>query len=68
MFGHFIRGGRFSSSRRLDFSKTFVGKPIVKLRVKKCSRGCGAQVAEAGPCAACMTPKELRARRRKNNR
>lgn len=34
-------------------------RAIVRLRTRKCTRGCGAVVAVAGPCTACMTTAEL---------
>ena len=39
-------------------------KPIVKLKTKTCTRGCGARVERVGPCVACMTLRELLAHRR----
>jgi hypothetical protein len=35
MFGHFVRSGRFSSSRKLDFSKTFGDKSKKENAMKK---------------------------------
>lgn len=40
-------------------------RAVARLRTRKCTRGCGAVVAIAGPCTACMTTAELLRLRRK---